>query len=216
VPVFSPALRSFRWSAWLSARLRRFYRWRHGGEFARLLIFDQILAFDSIAAAAARVRGHKLGDWRIQEGCAAATCIRCGRQLVVYYSPLQPDMDGSALRNGCLKGSRQSTVLAPPEQGRHEGLALPEHANGTLSVAVVPTSAGTISPSGLYTAPAVSPSPANVIVTMATVTIGSAPAFYVSTTGNDNNDGYSGSPWRTIQHLEQYIRGGAEFEEVAI
>jgi hypothetical protein len=114
VPVFSPALRSFRWSAWLSARLRRFYRWRHGGEFARLLIFDQILAFDGIAAAAARVRGHKLGDWRIQDGCAAATCIRCGRQLVVYYSPLQPDMDGSALRNGCLKGSRQSTVLAPP------------------------------------------------------------------------------------------------------
>jgi hypothetical protein len=103
-----------------------------------------------------------------------------------------------------------------PQQGRHEGLALPEHANGTLSVAIVPTSAGTISPSGLYTAPAVSPSPANVIVTMATVTIGSAPAFYVSTTGNDNNDGYSGSPWRTIQHLEQYIRGGAEFEEVAI
>jgi hypothetical protein len=27
-----------------------FYRWRHGGEFARLLIFDQIIAFDGIAA----------------------------------------------------------------------------------------------------------------------------------------------------------------------
>lgn len=97
---------SFRWRAWLGARLRRFYRWRHGGEFARLLILDQIFAFDGIAGAAAKVRGHKLGDWRIQDGWAAATCIRCGRTLVVYYCPLlEPDMDGSALRHGCLRGS---------------------------------------------------------------------------------------------------------------
>ena len=97
---------SFRWRAWLCACLRWFYRWWHGAEFARLLIFDQIIAFDSIAVTAAKVRGHKLGDWRIQDGSAAATCIRCGRPLVVYYSPLQPDMDGSALRHGCLHGSR--------------------------------------------------------------------------------------------------------------
>ena len=106
MPVSVLRRESLRSSAWLCACLRRFYRWRHGGEFARLLIFDQIIAFDGIAAAAAKVRGHKLGDWRIQDGCAAATCMRCGRPLVVYYSPLQPDMDGSALRHDCLQGSR--------------------------------------------------------------------------------------------------------------
>ena len=101
MPVSALCQKSFRWSAWLSACRRRFYRWRHGGEFVRLLIFDQIIAFDGIAAAAAKVRGHKLGDWQIQEGYAAATCIRCGRRMVVYYSPLQPDMDGSALWQCC-------------------------------------------------------------------------------------------------------------------
>ena len=90
---------------WVSARIRQFYRWRHGTECARLLIFDQILAFDRIATRAAVVRGHKLGDWRMKDGIAAATCVRCGRELVVYYSPIQPDMDGPALRYSCKGAS---------------------------------------------------------------------------------------------------------------
>ena len=94
-------LKSFPLSDWISARIRQFYRWRHGTECARLLIVDQIIAFDSIASVAANVRGHELGSWRLQDGMAAATCIRCGRSLVVYYSPLQPDMEGSMLQHTC-------------------------------------------------------------------------------------------------------------------
>jgi hypothetical protein len=71
--------------------------------------------------------------------------------------------------------------------------------------------AGTITPSGVYTAPSVSPSPAIAIVTavseqtpaaaaVAVVSVGTGPAYYVSTTGNDGNNGSFGSPWRTIQH----------------
>ncbi len=71
--------------------------------------------------------------------------------------------------------------------------------------------AGLISTAGVYTAPGVKPKPAMVIVTAisrqnsaatanAVITIGSGPAFYVSTTGNDTHLGTINSPWRTIQH----------------
>ena len=92
---------------------------------------------------------------------------------------------------------------------------------------------GTITPSGLYTAPASAPSPAIVIVTAvsrqtpaaaanATITIGAGMAFYVSTTGNDHNPGSFGSPWRTIQHAADtalagdtvYVMGGVYNETV--
>lgn len=93
--------------------------------------------------------------------------------------------------------------------------------------------AGTISPSGLYTAPPASPSPAIVIVTavssdtpaaaaLAIITIGTGATFYVSTSGNDNNNGSSGAPWRTIQHAANtavagdsvYVMGGVYNEIV--
>src|SRR6266513_1988056 len=94
---------------------------------------------------------------------------------------------------------------------------------------------GTVSTSGLYTAPATVPNPANVTVTevlqadttksaSATVTISNGLAFYVSTTGNDASSGTSGSPWRTIQHAANmvqpgdtiYVYGGTYNETVTI
>src|SRR6266567_72668 len=94
---------------------------------------------------------------------------------------------------------------------------------------------GTVSTSGLYTAPATVPNPANVTVTAvlqadttksasATVTISNGLAFYVSTTGNDASSGTSGSPWRTIQHAANmvqpgdtiYVYGGTYNETVTI
>jgi hypothetical protein len=92
---------------------------------------------------------------------------------------------------------------------------------------------GTITTAGLYTAPSVSPSPAIVVVTavsaqtpaaaaVATIAIGTGTAFYVATTGNDNNSGSFGSPWRTILYAANtavagdtvYVMGGVYNEIV--
>ena len=92
---------------------------------------------------------------------------------------------------------------------------------------------GTITPAGMYRAPAVAPNPPIVVVTavsaqnasaaaVAVITIGARPSFYVSTAGNDGNDGSFGSPWRTIQHAANtalagdtvYVMGGVYNEIV--
>lgn len=92
---------------------------------------------------------------------------------------------------------------------------------------------GTITASGVYTAPTAIPSPAIVIVTAvsqrtpaaaanANITIGTGTAFYVATTGDDNSNGSFGSPWRTIQHAANtavagdtvYAMGGVYNETV--
>lgn len=94
---------------------------------------------------------------------------------------------------------------------------------------------GTITPAGLYSAPALILNPAIVIVTAiskqnpsaaanATISIGTGPAYYVSTTGSDNNNGSSTTPWRTIQHAANsavagntvYVRGGVYNEVVTL
>ena len=96
---------------------------------------------------------------------------------------------------------------------------------------------GTISSSGLYTAPTVVPSPATVTVTavsqadptksasaQVTITPAIGIIFYVSTTGSDSNPGTLSSPWRTIQHAANsvqagdtvYVRGGLYNESVNI
>jgi hypothetical protein len=96
---------------------------------------------------------------------------------------------------------------------------------------------GTISSAGLYTAPAVVPSPATVTVTAVsqadptkaasapvTITAVIGMAFYVSTTGSDSNPGTITSPWRTIQHAANsvqaggtvFVRGGVYNESVNI
>src|SRR5213080_1259422 len=96
---------------------------------------------------------------------------------------------------------------------------------------------GTISSSGLYTAPGVVPNPATVTVTavsqadatksaaaQVTITAVAGIAFYVSTTGSDSNPGTLSSPWRTIQRAANsvqagdivYVRGGVFNESVNI
>jgi hypothetical protein len=93
--------------------------------------------------------------------------------------------------------------------------------------------AGTITPSGVYTAPGVSPSPAIAIVTavseqtpaaaaVAVVSLGTGAAYYVATTGNDSHNGSFASPWLTIQHAAKtavagdtvYVMGGVYNEIV--
>src|SRR5947209_6005987 len=96
---------------------------------------------------------------------------------------------------------------------------------------------GTISSSGLYTAPGVVPNPATVTVTavsqadatksaaaQVTITAVAGIAFYVSTTGSDSNPGTLSSPWRTIQRAANsvqagdtvYVRGGVYNESANI
>lgn len=71
---------------------------------------NQIFDLERIAAASAVLRGHKLGEWRFQEGVAAASCIWCNCELLVYSSLLQPDMDGAALEHDCLDEHRKILV----------------------------------------------------------------------------------------------------------
>ncbi len=84
-------------------------------------------------------------------------------------------------------------------------------------------SLGTISSTGLYTAPATLPSPASVTITAiltadtsrsasALVTLIAPPTgttYYVSTTGSDSNAGTLGAPWKTIQHAANTVAAGS-------
>jgi hypothetical protein len=98
---------------------------------------------------------------------------------------------------------------------------------------------GTISPSGLFTAPSAIPTPAIVNVTAvsqasptvsatATMTLltqlATGTTYYVSTSGKDTNSGSFTAPWRTIQHAANsvhagdtvYVRAGVYNEVVTI
>jgi hypothetical protein len=70
-------------------------------------IAHQLNALQRIAAFSAKLRGHELGDWSAGEGFARARCIRCGSELQVYCSPVQPDMEGEALADRCGHGAVQ-------------------------------------------------------------------------------------------------------------
>jgi hypothetical protein len=61
----------------------------------------QLAALKRIAVFSARVRGHELDEWHPGEGWAAARCVRCGRELRVNFSLIQPEMDGAALEHEC-------------------------------------------------------------------------------------------------------------------
>jgi len=99
------------------------------------------------------------------------------------------------------------------------------------------SAAGTISPSGLYTAPSVLPVPAFAAVTAvsqadpavsatATITLVAQRAigktYFVATTGNNANPGTAAAPWRTIQYAATkasagdtvYVRPGVYNERV--
>jgi len=71
---------------------------------------DQIVVLQRIAVFAAKVRGHALGKWRMEEGLATASCIQCGRALTVYPAAIQPEMDGEALASGCPATVRASAA----------------------------------------------------------------------------------------------------------
>src|SRR3569833_2806692 len=97
---------------------------------------------------------------------------------------------------------------------------------------------GTISTTGLYTAPSTAPSGGTVTVTAvsqadtsksasATVTVTTpvtGQSYYVATTGSDTNAGTLASPWRTVGHAAStavagntvYIRAGVYNEQVKI
>jgi len=62
---------------------------------------DQLTALQRIAAFSAKVRGHELGEWYSGDGFASARCGRCGAELRVYFSPVQPEIDGAAIDRLC-------------------------------------------------------------------------------------------------------------------
>jgi Right handed beta helix region len=78
---------------------------------------------------------------------------------------------------------------------------------------------GTITPAGVYTAPATLPHPFRLVITArltddpqhpesALVSLASGTAYYVSQTGNDSNAGTMSAPWRTIQHAATTVKAG--------
>ena len=90
---------------------------------------------------------------------------------------------------------------------------------------------GTISPTGLFTAPAKEPPGTTVTITVSAAgaepqtavdAVTSGLSFYVSTTGSDTNAGTSAAPWKTIQHAANeaiagdtvFVFGGTYHESV--
>jgi len=67
--------------------------------------FNQLAALRRIALFSAGLRGHKVGEWRISEGFAEASCLKCGAELRVCVPVIQPEMDGSALEQECTPGA---------------------------------------------------------------------------------------------------------------
>ena len=67
---------------------------------------NEVAALHRIGEYAAKVRGHELGEWRSGEGFEIASCIRCRKQLRVYPSLIQPEMEGAILEKQCTAGIR--------------------------------------------------------------------------------------------------------------
>ena len=71
---------------------------------------DPLTVLQRIAAYSAKVRGHLLGEWQNGEGFAQTSCTRCHAALRVYYSPIQPEMDGAALDGECGKAAAEQAA----------------------------------------------------------------------------------------------------------
>ena len=78
---------------------------------------------------------------------------------------------------------------------------------------------GTITQTGLYSAPASLPKPLRIVVTArligepqklesALVNLASGAVYYVATTGSDASPGTQAAPWRTIQHAATSVKAG--------
>ena len=76
---------------------------------------DQITVLQRMAAFAARVRNHELGEWRTAGGSSSACCTRCGAELRVYFPALQPEMDGPALEDTCASPRMARSPVIPRE-----------------------------------------------------------------------------------------------------
>jgi hypothetical protein len=155
-------------------------------------------------------------------GCVSASTSRTPIPVSIEISPTSATV--------AVGGTRQFTATVQNTSNTAVTWQVNGVAGGNATV-------GTISSSGLYTAPAVVPSPATVTVTavsqadatksasaQVTITPVIGIAFYVSTTGSDSNPGTISSPWRTIQHASDsvragdsvYVRGGVYNESVNI
>jgi hypothetical protein len=66
-------------------------------------IAHQLAPLQRIAVFSAAVRGHELGEWRIGDGFALASCTQCGAELRVYFPALEPEMDGPAFDYECAR-----------------------------------------------------------------------------------------------------------------
>jgi hypothetical protein len=73
-------------------------------------IAGQVAALQRIATFSAKLRGHELGEWQMGEGFATAGCVRCGQGIRVYWSLVQPEMEGPALDKPCNKGAAQQAA----------------------------------------------------------------------------------------------------------
>lgn len=71
-------------------------------------INDQLAALQRMAVFAAGLRGHELGAWRVSAGLALANCIHCGREVRVYSSLVQPDVEGRCLQDPCVKSAAEA------------------------------------------------------------------------------------------------------------
>ncbi len=72
-------------------------------------ITDQIAALQRIAAFSCK--GCADMSWECGaplRDSALANCVHCGREIRVYCSPVQPDIDGSALEVGCVKNAAEA------------------------------------------------------------------------------------------------------------
>src|SRR2546423_755114 len=155
-------------------------------------------------------------------GCAGASTTRTPMAVRVTISPVSATVGAG--------GTQQFTATVQNTSNTAVTWQVSGVSGGNATV-------GTISSSGLYTAPAVVPNPATVTVTavsqadptksasaQVTITAVIGIAFYVSATGNDTNPGTILSPWRTIQHAANsvqagdtvYVRGGVYTESVNI
>src|ERR1019366_7717721 len=71
---------------------------------------DEITVHQCITGLVAELRGRALGKWQTGDGFAVASCIQCGRELTVYRSAMEPEIDGEALASGYPAAVRASAA----------------------------------------------------------------------------------------------------------
>jgi hypothetical protein len=69
-------------------------------------VSDQIAVLKHIAGFAAGLRGHQLGRWQDQDAMSSVHCGRCGCELHVVRTLMQPEIEGTALDEACRPAAR--------------------------------------------------------------------------------------------------------------